>query len=211
VRAWLDQSSRFCEGPLYARLIEPAQTALREVIAREVTPGARVLDAGGGAGALALRLAAHAQEVVGVDRSPAMIAYAEGRRARAGHANVRFVQGDAATALADRPAGASDVASLVLALHELPGAVRGPLLRELCRLAGRVLCLDFAVPLPRNLPGLSNCLLELLAGPTHFRAFRDYGRRGGAPGIARAAGLACEPVRDLHGGSLRLCALRACA
>jgi len=197
----------YYEGAFYGLVMEPLQRGLHELMARQIAPGERVLDAGSGAGGLALRMAAQAREVVGVDHAPAMVAYAERRRARAAVANVSFVAGDAASALAARPDGDFDVATLVLALHEMPAAVRGPVLRELCRLATRVVCLDFRVPMPRNFAGLRNRFFEVAAGRQHFRAFRDFTGRGGVPGIAEAAGLRWEHQRDVDAGSLTLVTL----
>lgn len=57
------------DGVLYARLIDPMNARLRERVAREVEPGATVLDVGCGTGALAARLAAKAPEVAGSARA----------------------------------------------------------------------------------------------------------------------------------------------
>ncbi|WP_435065284.1 class I SAM-dependent methyltransferase [Halobaculum sp. EA56] len=56
--------------------------------------GARVLDLGCGTGELAVPLAAHADEVVAVDPSPAMLAAARERAVDARAGNVRTVEGD---------------------------------------------------------------------------------------------------------------------
>jgi SAM-dependent methyltransferase len=53
---------------------------------------ARLLDVGTGPGSLALLLAPHVGEVVGVDADGAMVAEAEREAARAGAANARFVR-----------------------------------------------------------------------------------------------------------------------
>ena len=198
---------KYYEGAFYGRVIEPLQRGLHAVVAREIAPGERVLDAGSGAGGLALRIAGVASEVVGVDQAPAMVAWAERRRRREGVANVRFVTGDVTRALADAPVGAFHAATLVLALHEMPTAARGPVLRELCRLAERVICLDFKVPMPWNPAGIRNRSFEVAAGREHFRAYRDYVRLGGVHAIAADAGVACAHVRDIDHGALALVTL----
>jgi ubiquinone/menaquinone biosynthesis C-methylase UbiE len=202
-------AGNYYEGAFYGRVLEPLQRGLHAVVAREIAPGERVLDAGSGAGGLALRLARVASQVVGVDHAPAMVAWAERRRAREGVGNVRFVTGDVTRALADAPDGGFHAATLVLALHEMPTSARGPILRELCRLAARVVCLDFKVPMPWNLAGLRNRSFEVAAGRAHFRAYRDYVRRGGVQAIAAEAGVACTHVRDLDRGALTLVTLSA--
>lgn len=201
--------SKYYEGAFYARVMEPMQRKLHAVVAKRVAAGERVLDAGCGAGGLAFLLARRASEVVGVDLAPRMVAYAERRRQRDGVANLRFVAGDVSEALADHPEGHFDAATLVLALHEMPTAARGPVLRELCRLARRVECVDFRIPMPRNLAGLRNRFFEVAAGPEHFRAFRDFKARGGVFGVAEEAGVTCAHVRDIDSGALTVVTLTA--
>lgn len=194
-------AGRYYDGRLYGRFVEPLLSGLHAVVAAQVPPGGRIVDVGSGTGGLALRLAAQAAAVLGVDRSAAMVAQAERRRAREAAPNVRFVAGDAIAVLAAEAAGAFDVATLVLVLHELPSDVRTPLLQAAARAARRVLCVDFRVPQPWNPAGLRNRTIELLAGPEHFGAFRDFGRRGGIPALASAAGLACQHVRSVDAGT----------
>ncbi|MBM4460861.1 MAG: methyltransferase domain-containing protein [Chloroflexi bacterium] len=59
-------------------------------------PGARVLEAGAGTGAIALAFAPHAAEVIGVDISPAMLERAEQARVARKATNVYFRWADAA-------------------------------------------------------------------------------------------------------------------
>ncbi|WP_225803509.1 class I SAM-dependent methyltransferase [Streptomyces sp. NK15101] len=65
--------------------------------------GGRALDLGCGPGRNALYLASAGFDVTAVDLSPAAIAWAEERAARAGTGNVRFLCGDAFTAPLDGP------------------------------------------------------------------------------------------------------------
>lgn len=197
--------SRGYDGVLYARLVDPMNARLRERVAREVEPGARVLDVGCGTGALAARLAEKALEVVGVELSPAMIAYANRRAAMP--RNVSLVLGDVVNVLSTRPADAFDVATMVLVLHEVPAEARPGVLRETTRAAKRVLCVDYRVPMPASFARLLYNALELAAGGAHFRAFRDFNRRGGIEAIATGAGLSCRRLR-LLGDALELTEIR---
>ena len=45
---------------------------------------------------------------------------------------------------------------MVLVLHEMPAEARTPVLREVTRVAKRLLCLDYRVPMPWNLAGALN-------------------------------------------------------
>ncbi len=194
--------SRIYDGAFFGRVLDPFNSDLHGFVAAQLEPGARVLEVGCGTGALAFRLARQAAEVVGVDLSPAMIAYARRRLAAVAAPNVSFVLGDAAAVLADRADASFDVATMVLVLHEMPAEARPGVLREAARLARRVLCLEYRVPLPRSPPGLLYRGLELAAGLEHFRAFRDFSARRGTEAIAGSAGLSYRHLRTLGGGCI---------
>jgi SAM-dependent methyltransferase len=186
--------SRFYDGRFYARVVDPFVSGLHRIIAEHVEPGSRVLEVGCGTGSLALRLAPNASEVVGVELSPAMAEYAI-RRLDASTSNVSVVVGDVTEVLTDRPDRSFDVATMALVLHEMPAEAREPVLREVTRVATKLLCLEYRVPMPWNLPGVRNRIVEMLTGPEHFGAFRDFNRRGGTEGAATAAGLAYRNIR----------------
>ncbi len=186
--------SRFYDGPFYARVVDPFVSGLHRIVVELIEPGSKILDVGCGTGNLAFRLAPAAVEVVGVELSPAMEEYAT-RRLGADTSNVSFVLGDVTEVLKKRPTGYFDVATMILVLHEMPAEARAPVLREVTRVAKRLLCLEYRVPMPWNLPGVRNRVAEALAGGEHLSAFRDFTRRGGARGLADAAGLVYENVR----------------
>ncbi len=199
---------RIYDGAFYARFLDPFNSDLHGFIAKQIEPGSRVLDVGCGTGALAFRMAQQASEVLGVELSPAMVAYATRRLVALATPNVSFVLGDATKALADRPDAAFDVATMALVLHEMPMAVRPAVLREATRLARRVICVDYCVPLPWNPMGLLFRTFELAAGLTHFRAFRDFNARGGTQGIATAARLSCRRLRTISGAAIDVTEVR---
>lgn len=200
--------SRIYDGSLYARFLDPMLTPLHRVVAGYVLPGSSVLDVGCGTGNLAIIMADPAAEVVGVELSPAMANYARQRMTREKIQNVAIEAGDATQVLAGRPADTFDLATMVLALHEMPTDARGPVLQEATRVAKRVIVVDFRVPLPFNLSGLRNRIAEVAAGPEHFRAFRDFSRLGGTSEIAKGTGLRCKRLRVLDGASLEISEIR---
>ena len=183
-------------------------SGLHGKVAQLVEPGGRVLDVGCGTGGLAFRMAPHAEEVLGIELSPAMAEYANQRRSDEGFEHVSFVLADVVHAFRERAAGYFDVATMVLTLHEMPAEPRTPALREVTRVAKRLLCLDYRVPMPWNLAGARNRLLEAAAGREHFGAFRDFYQRGGIAGIAGSAGLVCERVRYIDHESLDISVIR---
>lgn len=201
--------SRFYDGRLYAWLLDPFLSGLHGWVSSQVEAGQKVLDAGCGTGDLVLKMAPRAAEVVGIELSPAMVDYANRRIAAKGVDNASVELGDVSAALGSHGEGYFDLATMVLVLHEMPADARPTVLTELTRLARRVLCVDFSAPMTWNPAGLANRFFELAAGREHFGAFRDYQRRGGAPGIARDAGLACRHVRHLNARSLAVCEITA--
>ncbi len=195
--------SRFYDGLIYGRLVDPVLSELHAFIARRAAIGSRVLDACCGTGALAFRLGPRCSEVVSVDLSPRNIDYAERKRQKIGIKNVRFEVGDAAhlDSISD---GEFDLVMLVLALHEMPAETRVPLLHELARVARRIMVVDYNIPMPWNPCGLRNRIVELAAGPVHFREFRDFTRRGGLRTIVEGSGLESEREHLLHKGTLEI-------
>jgi ubiquinone/menaquinone biosynthesis C-methylase UbiE len=200
--------SRFYDGGLYARTLDRLLGPLHDLVADHVEPTSRVLDVGCGTGDMAWRLASKADEVVGIELSPSMVEHATRALARRPRARVSFVVGDVATAFADLPDGHFDLATMVLVLHEMPLATQGPVLREVTRIARRLLCVDFRAPMRWNVAGMRNRLFELAAGPDHYRAYRSFQRAGGAEGVARAAGLAYEPVRPIDAKTMEIALVR---
>jgi len=199
--------SAFYDGRIYAALIEPFQRGLHRKIEALIEPGSTVLDACCGTGALPLSLAGNCAHVTGVDLSPTQIEFAERRRRSLLIGNVTFA-GANATDLRRWPDRAFDTATLVLALHEMPPAERGPTLVELARVSRRIIVVDYAVPLPRTPVGWLARLVEMGAGPRHFRAFLGFCRNGGLGGLTEDAGLAVKHQEPCEGGVLVLSELR---
>ena len=186
--------SRIYDGRFYGKFVDPFVAGLHGIVAEYVAPGSKVLDVGCGTGSLMLRLAPDAAEVVGVELSPAMAEYAS-RRIGPEADNVSVIVGDVSGAFRDTPDDYFDVATMALVLHEMPSEARVPVLVEVTRVAKRLLCLEYRVPMPWNVPGARNRLIEALAGFEHFGAFRDFCRRGGTAGITESCELRCRNLR----------------
>ncbi len=108
-------------------------------------PGERALDLCCGTGDIALSMARKQAQVVGLDFSAPMLALARERAARAGLAQVQFVEGDALhIPYAEQ---SFDVVSVGYGLRNLSSVEAG--LAEMLRVAkpgGRILVLDFGRP-----------------------------------------------------------------
>lgn len=200
--------STWADGRVYAATIDRLLSGVRDYVVDHLPEGNRVLDACCGTGALARRLAHEGRTVLGVDLSPRHIEYGRAASDEAGlePTQVRFTVGDVAH-LDPPDEGPHDVAVIAFALHEMPRELRRPVLENLTRIARRVMVLDFAAPMPWNLAGLRNRAAELVAGPEHFRSFRDYQRHGGLAPLVD--GLDVESERTIDGGTLRVLSLAA--
>jgi ubiquinone/menaquinone biosynthesis C-methylase UbiE len=200
--------SRFYDGRLYAWTLAPLQSGLHQYVADHVDPTGRIFDVGCGTGDLVWRLAPKADEVVGLELSPAMVDYANEKLAKMTVSNVSFVLGDASQALTHLPDGHFDLATAVLVLHEMPTETQAPVLCEVTRVARRLLCVDFRAPMPWNFAGVRNRFFEITAGREHYRAFREFQRLGAAPGAAGRAGLPFEHVRYIDARTMEVGLIR---
>jgi ubiquinone/menaquinone biosynthesis C-methylase UbiE len=129
----------------------------------------RALDVGTGAGALALALAPHVREVVGVDLVPELLERA--RERATGLEHVRFVEGDATRLPFD--SYSFDLAGTLRTLHhvERPELVLAEMTR-VTRPGGVVLVVDQIAPFD-TLAALSLDQFERVRDPTHTRLLPD--------------------------------------
>lgn len=151
------------------------QADLAERVRRFVDPsgGERALDAGCGAGALALALAPHVREVVGVDVVPELLEQA--RRLAAGHDNVTFAEGDISALPFER--AEFDLAGTMRTLHHVrrPELVVAELTR-VTRLGGRILVVDQIAPAD-PLVAIELDRFERARDDTHTRLLPDVDMR----------------------------------
>jgi len=149
------------EGDELSRMIELAR----------LTGAERVLDVATGGGHTALAFAAHVQEVVALDLTPAMLAAAARFIGERGVDNVAFQVGDAeGLPFSD---GEFDVVTARFAPHHFPQPSRflGEAARVL-RPGGRLTMFDNMAPDDDELDAFLN-QLEVWRDPSHFRAHRS--------------------------------------
>ena len=200
--------SRFYDGRPYAATLDRLLGRLHQLVADNVEATGRILEVGCGTGDLAWRLAPKAEEVVGIELSPAMVDFANEGLSERSLPNVSFVLGDVTRAFADLPDDHFDVATMVLVLHEMPTEAQIPVLKEATRVARQVLCVDFRAPMPWNVAGIRNRFFEVTAGAEHYRAYRAFQKVGGAPGATREAGLVYELIRPVDARTMEMGLIR---
>lgn len=200
----------YYDGAVYHHVVERVTRGLLEFVASVVPADSRVIDICCGTGALAFLCADKCHEVLGVDISPKMIEYAESQRRARGIDNVGFQVADASelAGLRDR---SFDYATVVMGLHEMPTEMRPHVLLEAARVAEKVLVVDFRPRMRWNPAGMRNRFVEAVAGPRHFRGFRDFSRRGGLRPLIVAAGLSVMKHGIIDRGNIEVYTLRHAA
>jgi SAM-dependent methyltransferase len=190
-------------GLPYSLVFDRLLRGLHQRAAAQVPEGHSCVDVCCGTGGLTFQIARRAPRVVGVDISPSMIRRAELLRERRGLDHVSFVQGDA-TDLSHLAVDELDCGAVCMGLHEMPTDVRERVLPELLRVVRRLVIVDFRIPMPRNVAGIRNRVIEFLGGPAHFTGFLDYKRRGGLDALLDPTGATIEHRRTLDAGTLEL-------
>jgi SAM-dependent methyltransferase len=172
----MSEGNRFARTAERLAALQDARAAeLEERVRSFVLPRGdeRVLDVGTGAGALALALARHVREVVGLDEVAELLELARTRAAEL--PRVEFVQGDA-TRL-PFPDASFDLAGTLRTLHHVrrPELVVAELARVV-RPGGRMLVVDQLAPVD-PLAALSIDRFERARDPTHTRLLPEIDLR----------------------------------
>lgn len=160
------QASLYVTSTVHAKGEDlPLLPALAGLTGREA-----VLDVATATGHTALALAPFAQQVVGIDLTPEMLAEAERQAHHRGVANVRFQEGDAEHL--PFPDHSFDAVTCRIAAHHFPdvAAFCGEAARVI-RPGGRLVVVDNIAPEEESLDRFINTV-EKLRDPSHFRAHR---------------------------------------
>ncbi len=190
-------------GFFYSTFIDPVLRSLREKVAAHVSCGESVIDIACGTGAQVFKLSEKVKRSVGADLSESMIAYARKEGEIRGVTNADFVVVDV-TDLSQFAENEFDVAVLSLALHQFDSEIYPNVLSEMKRISQRIIIVDYTVPLPKNIAGITGKTIEYLAGREHFRNFRKYYHLGGLLPLLEKNGLSVHSSEALGGGVFSL-------
>jgi ubiquinone/menaquinone biosynthesis C-methylase UbiE len=191
----------------YDAVVEPFNATLRRYVVKVARPteGMKVLEIGCGTGTNLELFADAGCDVAGVDLSPSMIDLA--KKKLGDRADLRL--GDASKMpFAD---GSFDLVISFLTLHEMPPAVRAPVMNEMVRVAGtegELLLIDYSsgpYQFPKGWFYRSVILaIEFGAGWEHFQNHRDFLARKGLPALMSDNGLSVTRERILAGGNIHV-------
>jgi ubiquinone/menaquinone biosynthesis C-methylase UbiE len=174
-------------------------------------PGLSVLDIGCGTGShLSLYQKAECK-TFGIDLSPAMLSAA--RRKLGATAPAALTRGDASRMpFRDE---SFDLVTATLAFHEMPAALRAPVVDEARRVVkrdGRLLITDYHTGPIRFPEGWFAktliTVIESLASEDHSRNYRDFMAHGGLAPLIAESGLLVDEQKIVDGGTIGLYLLR---
>lgn len=165
-------------GWFYGTFIDPVLVPMRKRMAKKIQPGEKVIDIACGTGAQVFEFAKKASAVLGVDLSESMIDKANKTKKWKNYANIDFFVGDAAN-LNEIQNKNFDVATMSLALHQFEPQLHSKILNEMKRLSGKIIIIDYAVPLSRNYAGYGSRVAEFFAGRDHYNNFNQFCQMGG--------------------------------
>ena len=164
-----------------------------------IVPGEKVIDIACGTGALTLAMADHASHVTGIDLSEEMIITARRTARKRQSQNISFEMLDA-TDLSGYPDKSFDVAISSLAMHQFEPGTGVRVLREIKRVARRIIIADYNCPMRPGPAAWLAYLIEYIAGGDHYRNFRQYMTNAGLNKLAAEAGLSISSQEEKGSG-----------
>lgn len=185
-------------GIIYNWFIDPLLRGAQGRIVGALRPGDRVLDIACGTGSLSMAMAGVAGEVRGIDLSDEMIGYATETARKREIKNVSFGTHDASDLSLFNDMD-FNVAVTSMAIHQFDASLAVDILREMKRIAPRVIIMDYNYPLQKGFARSAVHTVEWIAGGDHWRNFLEYNRIGGLDWFLSEAGLAVSA--ELYGSS----------
>lgn len=169
----------------------------------QIDVGSNVIDIGCGTGSLVFDLAEKCKSVTGVELSSKMIAHAQHRLGLSKKQNVIFLRGDG-TNLAHFQNQEFDYATISMVIHEIPLELQTKVLSEAKRIAKQVVVADWVTPLPVSFSGIRMRLIEFLAGPKHFKGFRNFQKNNGINQLLKSSQLSVVKESINRNGTIRV-------
>jgi len=193
----------YFHGWVYRTVIDPALAPIRELVGRWIPDGSAVIDIGCGTGAQLFALSSKIARGFGVDHSMTQIEHAQQRALKMGYSHIEFSATDA-THLESIQDCEFDFAVTSMVIHEMPAAIRLPVLSEMRRMARQSIIVDWEACQPNLWRRVGADLIERMAGGEHYRGYRSFTKEGGIPALLNQSDLTVLDEQGTSKGTMRL-------
>lgn len=195
----------FLKGITYRILIDPLLSGVRDTIKRKIDKGSKVIDIACGTGSLAFFLSPVAEHVTGIDLDEKLVSYAAGRANNKKIANIHFEVHDASE-LSYYKDDEFDFAVTSMSVHQFDPGLAVKVLREMKRVAAKVIIADYNCPRPSGFSGSLAYVIERMARGDHYRNYSNYMKNGGLSFFSDMAGLSVIS-REIRGNGVFIIAV----
>ena len=172
------------DGWFYDNFIAPSQDKAFEIVKNLMDDDSSLLDAGCGTGRFCFQIIDKCSKIHGVDASIKNINTANKNYDSNFHHKIKFYHNDIKSFFEENK-NKFDYAILSYVIHEIDEKNRVGILKILSLYADKIIIVDYLSPHPKTFTGISNRLVEFVAGKTHYKNFKIYLKKGGIKGLAQ--------------------------
>ncbi|MCG6913420.1 class I SAM-dependent methyltransferase [bacterium BMS3Abin03] len=183
-----ENKKHWYDGLFYDKLIAPNQDRLFTLIKKLIEPQSKLIDVGCGTGRFSFTVSDKCESVLGIDLSERNINRANLLLLKNPQSNLSFKH-TSVNELISNGEQHFDYAVLTYVIHEVNPEERILLLKEISKIADKIIIGDYLVPQPKGFWKLLNEAVEFAAGSEHYRNYKNFVSDGGITGIAGTAGL----------------------
>lgn len=176
------------DGWFYDKFIAPNQDILFGQINNLIEPNSTIIDVGCGTGRFSFSIADKCKSVLGIDLSKRNIDSANLILSKKPNDIISFHHRSTSEIISEGKEH-FDYAVITYVIHEVNEDERVNLLKELSRIADKIIIGDYLVPKPSGFWSLLNEVVEFVAGSEHYRNYKSYVANGGINDLANKAGL----------------------
>ncbi len=183
-----ENKNHWYDGWFYDKIIAPNQDNLFGQIKNLIEPQSTIIDVGCGTGRFPFAIASRSNSVLGIDLSKRNINTAQRTLNQNPNSKITFKHSSLKDLVND---GQSrfDYAILTYVIHEVNEEERVNLLKDISKVANKIIIGDYLAPQPKGFSGLLTKTIEFVAGSEHYRNFKTYLANGGIDYLAKKAEL----------------------
>jgi SAM-dependent methyltransferase len=183
-----ENKNHWYDGWFYDVVIAPNQDNLFSQLKDLVEEGSDVIDVGCGTGRLEFALAGKCHSLLGIDLSERNIAMANMRLSQNPDAGISFFH-KRVEDIERETKSHFDYAILTYVIHEVNEEERISLIKDIARIADKIIISDYHVPRPGGFAGFLSKSIEFIAGPEHYRNYKSFMAKGGIYYLSEKIGL----------------------